>query len=76
MYEDAQQLLYNFGRNHKQRGQTKCNNCSKIYNNRRVPRYCSCLSYLGGQYTENEKQLDAKMLTEDIASIRKEYEIA
>ena len=51
-------------------GQTKCRNCSKVYNNRFVPKYCSCFYLLGGKYEKKEKILDAMMVTDNLASIR------
>ena len=73
MDEDQQQFMYDIGRLKKKRAQTTCYNCSKTYNNRYVPKYCSCDYLLGGKYNKSEDELDAWMLTEDLASTRYDF---
>ena len=65
---DQEQLRIDLGR--RKSGTTTCSNCSRAYNNRCVPKYCSCFYFLGGNFQKKEVQLDAKMLTQSIASIR------
>ena len=71
MDEDEEQYRSDLGQFQKKPGQTKCSNCSHVYNNRYIPKYCgSCHFLLGGKYEKKEKSLDAKMLTASIASVR------
>ena len=57
----------------KKRGQTQCPRCSKAFNNNAVPQYCSsigCGAHLGGSFVDKSKELDAKMITQQLASVR------
>ena len=71
MDEDEQQARFMLSRSIKKSGQSKCNNCSKVYNNRCIPKYCSsCYYHIGGTYKKHDKPVDAKMITDDLASVR------
>ena len=57
----------------KRSGQTVCPKCQKQYNNRALPLKCpeeNCGAFLGGKYEPKETDLDAKMITSIIASVR------
>ena len=53
-------------------GQTVCNKCLKVFNNRAVPQHCdSCNHYLGGKFEKKETKIqDAKLITANLASVR------
>ena len=58
-------------RSRKKSGQKKCLNCQKSYNNAAIPEYCTgCNQYLGGKYKPLAAKLDAKLLTDSLASTR------
>ena len=55
----------------KKSGQTVCPKCSAKYNNAVVPDNCNtCDHFLGGKYRPKEIDIDAKLLTSNLASIR------
>ena len=71
MDDDEQQARLCLSQSRKKSGQTQCDSCSQTYNNRCIPKYCtSCSYHLGGTYQIEEKPLDAKMITKDLASVR------
>ena len=57
----------------KKSGQTKCNNCHKIYNNKSVPKMCSntsCNSSLDGNFAQKPSKTGAFLLDPILASVR------
>ena len=57
----------------KRSGHFTCSNCNAVYNNAHIPKLCTntpCDQFLGGKYEPKVKQLDAKLLTEHLVSVR------
>ena len=52
-------------------GQKECLQCGTFYNNAAIPEKCKvCDNYLGGKFKPKEEILDAKLLTNNLASVR------
>ena len=55
----------------KRTGQTTCNGCNKVYNNRSVPPNCvDCQYYLGGKHIAQCVKSDALRINETMMSVR------
>ena len=52
-------------------GQTICSQCNTSYNNAAVPQRCQVCDFtLNGKFVKIEKPLNAKLLTNNLASVR------